>query len=67
MPEWMSRHKLLLIVGAVSVGLLIFAACNGDDDDDDGDGVTPATESGVLAERGFGGTASGGISRRNAS
>ncbi len=41
MPEWMSRHKLLLIVGAVFVGLLVFAACNGDDDDG-GDGVTPA-------------------------
>jgi len=40
MPEWMSRHKWLLIVGAVFIGLLIFAACNGDDDDD-GDGVTP--------------------------
>ncbi|MCH8920190.1 MAG: ABC transporter substrate-binding protein [Chloroflexi bacterium] len=39
MPEWMSRHKLLLIVGAMFVGLLIFAACG--DDDDDGDGVTP--------------------------
>jgi len=38
MPEWMSRHKLLLIVGAVFVGLLIFAACG----DDDEDGVTPA-------------------------
>ena len=42
MHEWMSRHKLLLIVGAVSVGLLIFAACG--DDDDDGDGVTPAAD-----------------------
>ena len=39
MPEWMSRHRLLLIVGAMFVGLLIFAACG--DDDDDGDGVTP--------------------------
>ncbi len=40
MSEWMRRHKLLLIVGAMFVGLLIFAACG--DDDDDGDGVTPA-------------------------
>ena len=39
MPEWMSRHKWLLIVGAVAIGLLIFAACG--DDDDDEDGVTP--------------------------
>ncbi len=41
MPQWLTRHKWLLIVGAVAIGLLIFAACNGDDDDD-GDGVTPA-------------------------
>ena len=40
MPQWLTRHKWLLIVGAVFVGLLIFVAC-GDDDDDDGDGVTP--------------------------
>ena len=40
MPVWMRRHKLLLIVGAMFVGLLVFAACNGDDDD----GVTPADE-----------------------
>jgi len=39
MPEWMSRHKWLLIVGAVFISLLIFVAC---DDDDDEDGVTPA-------------------------
>ena len=41
MPEWMRRHKLLLIVGAMFVGLLVFAACNGNGDDD-GDDVTPA-------------------------
>ena len=39
MPQWLTRHKWLLIVGAVFVGLLIFVACG--DDDDDGDGVTP--------------------------
>ena len=41
MPEWMRRHKLLLIVGAMFAGLLVFAACNGNGDDD-GDDVTPA-------------------------
>jgi ABC-type branched-subunit amino acid transport system substrate-binding protein len=40
MPEWMSRHKWLLIVGAVFIGFLIFAAC-GDDDDGDGERVQP--------------------------
>ena len=54
MPEWMRRHKLLLIVGAMFVGLLVFAACNGDDDDDvDGvtptDGETPAAAAAVEA------------------
>ena len=39
MPQWLTRHKWLLIVGAVAIGLLIFAACG--DDDDDEDGVTP--------------------------
>ncbi len=38
MPQWLTRHKWFLVVGAVFIGLLIFAACG---DDDDGDGVTP--------------------------
>ncbi|KKM01979.1 hypothetical protein LCGC14_1789030, partial [marine sediment metagenome] len=38
-PQWLTRHKWLLIVGAVAIGLLILAACG--DDDDDEDGVTP--------------------------
>ncbi len=47
MPQWLTRHKWLLIVGAVSIGLLVFAAC-GDDDEDGGetptDGEPPAAE-----------------------
>ena len=38
MPQWLIRHKWLLIVGAVFIGLMVFAACNGDDDDE---GETP--------------------------
>ena len=49
MPEWMSRHKWLLIVGAAFISLLIFAACNGDDDDGDGvDGEPPVVSTEPL-------------------
>ncbi len=48
MPQWLTRHKWLLIVGAVFIGLMVFAAC-GDDDDDD-DGVTPADGEPPAAE-----------------
>ena len=50
MPQWLSRHKWLWIVGAVLIGLFIFAACNDDEDEGEtpaagetpADGVTPA-------------------------
>ena len=46
MPQWISRHKWLWIVGAVLISLFIFAACG----DDEEEGVTPAADETPAAD-----------------